>query len=144
MHGTRTVHTQACTCTHLLHCTHTLHRLDYFVHTTAVLRCTGAGLGVRLDEWNAVLELEPGIRSWHVHVHGVCTACSRHVHGKCSACARCITRCMHHNNAPLMFEPGGAAEGVLSEGDVLVSIDGVSCAEAILTQARHRACVSAW
>ena len=71
-------------------------------------------------------------------VHGMCTTRARHVLGMCA-----VHHTVHHNTAPLMFEPGGAAEGVLSEGDVLVSIDGVSCAEAILTQARHGACISA-
>ena len=96
---------------------------------TVVLRCTGTELGVRLDEWNAVLELEPGI--YTQHVHGMCTAYTRHVRGA-------------SHGASLTFEPGGAAEGVLSEGDVLVSIDGVSCAGAILAQARHGACISTW
>lgn len=69
-------------------------------------------------------------------VHSMCTTRARRVLGMCA-----VHHTVHHNNAPLFFEPGGAAEGVLSEGDVLVSIDGVSCAEATLAQARHRACI---
>ena len=106
---------------------------------TVVLRCTGTELGVRLDEWNAVLELEPGI---YAYIHSMCSACARRVHGVCTACARHVRGASH--GASLTFEPGGAAEGVLSEGDVLVSIDGVSCAGAILAQARHGACISTW
>ena len=70
---------------------------------------------------------------------GICTACAWacawHVRGMCVAPIFMEYATLHHN-APLTFEPGGAAEGMLSEGDVLVSIDGASCSGVIL-QALH-------